>query len=435
MTYMKKRKKAVGIMKSRSDEKVSWDAVVIGGGPAGMMAAITAGNLGKKVLLLEKNNAPGKKLRITGKGRCNVTNACDIRTLMENIPCNGRFLYSAFSRFGTGDVMDFFESRGVSLKVERGNRVFPVSDQAGDIVDCMCRAVKEAGVTVRQETVSELLLDMREDSAPVLSGVVCKDGRVYHSGQVVIACGGCSYPLTGSTGDGYALAGQAGHSIVPPKPSLAPLAIREKCCRDMMGLSLKNVVVTVQDTVSEKKIFEEQGEMLFTHFGVSGPLILSASSHIREMKDGRYRLHIDLKPGLSPEKLDARLQRDLSDGSNKDFGNLLRGLLPAKMVEPLAERAGISTDQKAHSVTRQERQRLAGILKDFSLTIRAFRPIEEAIVTSGGVSVREVDPKTMASKKLPGLFFAGEVLDVDGYTGGFNLQIAFSTGYAAGSGL
>ena len=414
------------------------DLLIVGGGAAGMMAAIQAAALGKKVLLLERNPRLGRKLLITGKGRCNVTNNCDLDTLMANIPRNPRFLYSAFHSFGPADTMEFFESRGLPLKTERGNRVFPVSDRAADVAAVLEKGLRDPNVTVRTGRAVELLLE----DGRVLGGR-CEDGTEYRAGAVLLATGGKSYPLTGSTGDGYALAEQAGHRIVPLAPSLIPVVTAEKDPREMQGLSLNNVTLTV--TRNGKPVFSELGELLFTHFGVSGPLVLSASAHMAgeapeaqtegayaSMLRGKdYRMAIDWKPGLTPEQLDKRLLRDFGKCQNKDIINSLGELLPRKSIPVMLRRAGIPFETKVNAMTREQRRSLLEALKGFELTPVGFRPIEEAIVTSGGVDVREVNPKTMESKKVSGLYFAGEVLDVDGYTGGFNLQIAFSTGYLA----
>lgn len=403
------------------------DVVVIGGGAAGLMAAGTAAMYGKGVLLLERNDRLARKVLITGKGRCNVTNNSDLQTLIANVPRNGKFLYSAFSSFGSQDTMDFFENQGVPLKTERGNRVFPVSDRAKDIADCLERFIRTYQVQVQTGRADAVLY--REDA---VCGVRCQDGTEIPCSAVIVATGGKSYPRTGSTGDGYRFATQAGHRVISPLPSLVPIVVREEWCRNMQGLSLKNVVLTVTETATGKPVYSQMGEMLFTHFGVSGPLVLSASAHMRDMRPGNYQLSIDLKPALRPEQLDNRLLRDLKAGSNKDFGNLLRGLLPAKMIGTVAQRSGISVDCKGHQVTREMRETLCGLLKHFTLTAEGFRPVDEAIITSGGVDVTQVNPRTMESKLKRGLYFAGEVLDVDAYTGGYNLQIAWSTGYLAG---
>ena len=387
------------------------------------MAAVQAARFGKSVLLFEKNENIGRKLRITGKGRCNVTNDSPAEEHLRNIPVNPRFMYSAFSMFGAEETKSFFEELGVPLKTERGNRVFPVSDNAEDIVAAFGRELKRLGVKIIHRRVSSLII---EDGA--CAGVKA-GGEEFRSGSVLIACGGKSYPNTGSTGDGYTLAQSAGHTVTELKPSLVPLVSPDKYCAEMMGLSLRNVTLSLYD--GDKRTFSELGEMLFTHFGVSGPLVLSASSHIRDMEPGRYRLVIDLKPGLTPEQLDARIQRDFAENLNRDFINGIRKLLPAKLIPVIVRLSGIAPEQKVNGITREQRRKLGELIKAFPVRISGFRPIDEAIVTSGGVSVKEIDPRTMESKLCPGLYFAGEVIDVDAYTGGFNLQIAFSTAYAA----
>lgn len=413
-----------------------FDCIVIGGGAAGMLAAVTAAERGRRVLILEKGGRCGRKLAITGKGRCNVTNNCGREEFFENIPTNPRFLYSAYSRFDCRDCMEFFESRGVPLKTERGNRVFPVSDKAEDIVRALEKACKDAGVTVLYNRRADKILT--EDGS--VTGVQCGDRRdsgydSFYADSVLIAAGGRSYPGTGSEGDGYRLAEKLGHRIVPIKPSLVPLTAEEDYCAEMMGLSLKNVGLVLTDTKSGKIIFKEQGEMLFTHFGVSGPMILSASGMIREMERGRYKIKIDMKPALDGAALDKRLLRDFSEIPNRLFGNSLSKLLPAKMIPVVVRLSEINGEKQVNSVTREERTALVKLLKNFPVTVKGFRPISEAIITSGGVDVKEVSPKTMESKLVRGLFFAGEVLDADGYTGGFNLQIAFCTGFAAGENI
>lgn len=404
---------------------MSHDLIIIGGGAAGMMAAcMAAGRYGKSVLLLERNPRLGRKLLITGKGRCNITNNCDVNGLIANIPRNPRFLYSAFHNFSAEDTISFFESLGVSVKTERGNRVFPQSDRAYDVANALECELHRLKVEIRTERVLELLLDNNH-----ISGVCCESGAEYFSPSVIIATGGKSYPLTGSTGDGYELAKQVGHHIIPPTPSLIPIVTEESDVKDMQGLSLKNVTLTVSE--NGKTIYSELGEMLFTHFGVSGPLVLSASAHMREADKRRYRMEIDLKPGLTEEQLDKRLLRDFSQNLNRDIINSLGALLPRKMIPVVLRRSGIPFDTKIHEITKEQRHSLLHIIKAFSLCPTGFRSIEEAIITSGGIDVKEVNPKTMESKFAEGLFFAGEVLDVDGYTGGFNLQIAFSTAHLA----
>lgn len=407
----------------------SYDCIIAGGGAAGMMAAITAAGLGKSTLLLEKMNRCGKKISITGKGRCNVTNNCTSDDFFANIPTNPRFLYSAYAGFNSQDCMDFFERLGVPLKTERGNRVFPVSDKAEDIVRALEQGCEDYGVNRIFSKVTEIIT---EDGA--VKGVKC-GSRTYFAPSVLIATGGKSYPGTGSDGDGYRFAEELGHTVTDIKPSLVPIESDDEYCREMMGLSLKNVVLTLKDTVKNKVVFSEMGEMLFTHFGVSGPLVLSASSHIPQVESGRYIFYIDLKPALDEKKLDERILRDFKEIPNRIFANSLSKLLPSKMIPTVVELSGIDGEKQVNSVTKQERQRLVSLLKAFPVHIRSFRPIAEAIVTSGGVKVSEVSPKTMESKLVKGLYFAGEVLDVDGYTGGFNLQIAFSTGCLAGENM
>ena len=399
----------------------------MGAGAAGMMAAGSAAERGARVLLLEKNVRPGRKLMITGKGRCNVTNHCTAQEVIANVVTNGRFLYSAVSQFAPADTIAFFEALGVPLKTERGNRVFPVSDKASDIVDALARYVRRSGVSVLQTEVQSLWME-----GQVLRGVFGASGEAYSADRVIVACGGVSYPGTGSDGMGYRLAEQAGHTIVPVRPSLVPVVCKGPDCAEMQGLSLRNCAVQVYDTRRQKVLYEDFGELLFTHFGLSGPVVLSAGSHIREMDDGRYVFRIDLKPALSFEKLDARLVRDFEENKNRDFLHALDAVLPRKMIPVVVRRSGIDPHIKCHSVTKEQRRNLVELLKAFTVTVEGFRPLAEAIVTAGGVSVREVSPKTMESKCLSGLYFAGEVLDVDAYTGGFNLQIAFSTGRAAG---
>ena len=401
------------------------DVIVIGGGPAGMMAAITAAERGAKVCLMERNQKVGRKLYITGKGRCNVTNDADVRTVLEHIPRNGRFVTSAITRFPPESVKAFFEKRGVALKVERGGRVFPVSDKAADVVDALFLSLRRSGVELLEDRAEELLV---EDGA--VCGVRGEHGTI-RSKAVVLAAGGAACALTGSTGDGYAMAEKVGHTIVPPQPSLVPLETAGEDCRRMQGLSLRNVAIRVKNQ-KKKVVYAEQGEMLFTHFGVTGPLILSASAHMRDFAKDKYTIFIDLKPALDEEKLDQRLLRDFGEQANRAFHNVLEGLLPRLMVPVMVERCGIPGDLPVHSVTKGQRRRLLEELKSFRVEVTGPRPIAEAIVTSGGVKTGEVDPHTMASKKIPGLYLAGELLDVDGYTGGFNLQIAWSTGRAAG---
>ena len=392
-----------------------------------MMAAYAAAASGAQVLLLERNQKLGRKLYITGKGRCNLTNDCATRGVLDNIPHNSRFVTSAVTHFPPEEVKAFFEGLGVPLKTERGNRVFPRSDRAADIIDALLLALRRRRVEIVQDRATGI-----RTADGVIAGVEAEHG--FHPCKaVVVATGGVSYPLTGSTGDGYELARALGHTVVPPKPSLVPLAAEGELCARMQGLSLRNVAIKVKDG-KKKVVYQEQGELLFTHFGLSGPLILSASAHMRAFEKEHYHVLIDLKPALDEQKLDARLLRDFSENANRAFHNVLEGLVPRLMVPVLVELSGIPAQEKVNSITKQQRRRLLELLKGLRIDIQGPRPVEEAIVTSGGVKVSEVDPGAMASKKAPGLFLAGEVLDVDAYTGGFNLQIAWSTGKAAGEG-
>lgn len=403
--------------------------LIVGAGAAGLLAAGTASGLGKDVIILERNERPARKVLITGKGRCNVTNNCkELSELINNVPVNGKFLYSAFSNFMPSDTINLIEDMGVTLKCERGNRVFPVSDKAMDIVDALIHYGTDDGTQMIHTRAKELIIDNG-----TLKGIRTYDGEEIFADSVIIATGGMSYPLTGSTGDGYELARQAGHTIIEPKPSLVPLTAHEGFCSELMGLSLRNVGMKVVDTKRNgKTVYEDMGEMLFTHFGVSGPMVLSASSHLREMERGRYNIIIDMKPALTYEQLNQRILRDFSDNTNKNYINSLGALLPRKMIPVVVKLSGIKANTKVNQITREERSRLVTLLKEFKLTIKGFRPIDEAIITSGGVKISEINPNTMESKLLKGLYFAGEVIDVDAYTGGFNLQIAFSTGRLAG---
>lgn len=390
-----------------------------------MMAAITAARQGCPVTLVERNPKLGRKLYITGKGRCNVTNHCSPEEVLAATPRNGKFLYSAVNHTPPAEVERFFEELGVPLKVERGNRVFPQSDKAADIIDALFYELKRLKVPVLQTRVTGLRIQEGQ-----ITGLETEQGEL-EAGAVVLATGGLSYPATGSTGDGHRMAAQAGHTVVEPKPSLVPLESPEPFCGEMQGLALKNVTLTVKNQKG-KTLYREQGEMLFTHFGLSGPLVLSASAHMRNFDRESYTCIIDLKPALDEQALDARMVRELSQGANRDMNNLMGALLPRLMIPVVLRLSGIPGEKKAHDVTREERRRLLELLKAFPVPVSAPRPIAEAIVTSGGVKVGEVDPKTMASKKVKGLYFAGELLDVDAYTGGFNLQIAWCTGRAAG---
>ena len=399
-----------------------YDGIVIGGGPAGMFAAITAASRGCRVLLLEKNDRLGKKLLITGKGRCNVTNNCTAQEVLQNTPRNGRFLFSAMTAFPPDKTMAFFEAHGCPLKTERGNRVFPVTDRSQSVLDCLRGELRRLKVTVLNEAVLEILCLNGQ-----VAGVKTRQGT-YEASWVILATGGVSYPATGSTGDGYAFASALGHTIIPQEGSLVPLEASGQDCADMQGLSLRNVGVKLLNA-KEKVLYKDFGELLFTHFGVSGPTVLSASCHL---KGEGCRLVIDLKPALEESKLDERILRDLELYQNRSMENALTDLLPRSMIPVVLRRAHIPAELQANSLTRQKRRNLVEALKAFSVEITGKRPVSEAIITSGGVKVSEIDPKTMESKLVSGLYFAGEVIDCDAYTGGFNLQIAWATAYAAG---
>ena len=401
---------------------------VIGGGPAGMCAAGKAAGMGAEVTLFEKNKLLGMKLGITGKGRCNVTNNCTPDDFIKNMTKNGKFMFSAINSFSSQDTMELFEGLGVPLKTERGNRVFPISDKARDIVLALKKYVLENGAEIVNEKVTALVPANAEERR--IAEVVTEKGR-YGFDAVIVCTGGVSYPTTGSDGDGLRFAEALGHKITPPTPSLIGLTSGDGCCAEMQGLALKNVALTVTDTAKNKKIYTDFGEMLFTHFGVSGPMVLSASAHMRPMENERYELSIDLKPALDEETLDRRILSDLGKYKNKELANALCDLLPSSMIKPVIARAGLDEAKKAHSVTQKERRALLETLKGFKLKISGTRPIAEAIVTSGGVAVSEISPATMQSKKWENLYFAGEVIDVDAYTGGFNLQIAYSTAMKA----
>ena len=401
---------------------MNYDGIVIGGGPAGMFAAITAAEKGSKVLLLERNDRLGKKLLITGKGRCNVTNDCDAREVLQNVPRNGRFLFSAMDACPPEKVKKFFSDNGCPLKTERGNRVFPVSDKAVSVLDCLTARMRALKIPVKTGRVRKIL---------TADGKVCgvaTDKETISSGWVILATGGVSYPTTGSTGDGYAMARALGHTIVPAEGSLVPLETAGDDARDMQGLSLRNVGVKLVNEKG-KAIYQDFGEMLFTHFGVSGPTVLSASAHLK----GKCRLVIDLKPALDEGKLNDRILRDLEMYQNRSMENALTDLLPRSMIPVVLRRLDIDPALQANSLKKQQRRVLVELLKAFSLDITGKRPVEEAIITSGGVKTGEIDPRTMESKKVPGLYFAGEIIDCDAYTGGFNLQIAWATAYAAGT--
>ena len=403
---------------------------VIGGGAAGIMAAVKAAERGHSVTVYEKKERPCRKVMITGKGRCNVTNNCTNETLIANVTKNGKFLYSAFNNFSSADTMQFFQSAGVPLKTERGNRVFPVSDKSVDIVDALVRKAKESGVKFVFNSVEDIIAD---DNG--VSAVKFQNGDFAECDAVILATGGKSYPLTGSTGDGYRMAESLGHTVTELMPSLVPLKIHEGFCTALSGLTLKNVTLSLYKSDKKKPVYESLGEMLFTHFGVSGPLVLSASAHIRRGDFSEYTLKIDLKPALTEEQLDARIQRDFSENRGKILGNSLDKLLPKSLIPVIIKTAGLAHDIKVSNITRQQRLQLVNALKNLTLHPTGFRDIEEAIITSGGIKVSEIDPKTMQSKLIGRLYFAGEIIDVDAYTGGFNLQIAFSTGALAGGSI
>ena len=410
--------------------------VVIGGGPAGMMAAIASAEQGNHVVLIEKMGSLGRKLLITGKGRCNITSSLDMDEFIKNTPGNGRFLFSCYQEFTNQDIIDFLKKQGLEVKEERGNRIFPVTDKSVDVLKAFSKRLKELNISIKYNTAVEDILV--KDSKVI--GVKAANGEMINADKVILATGGKSYPLTGSTGDGYELARKLGHTITAIKPSLVPLETHDKkVCQEMQGLSLRNVKIQLKDVEKNKIIYEEQGEMIFTHFGVSGPTILSSSAHLVRYKNIEEKfaskkivLSIDFKPALSEEKLDARILRDFDKQKNKQYKNSLEELLPQKLIPIVVERSKINPNKKVNEITKEERRNLVKLLKHFELYIKQFRPIDEAIVTSGGVSIKEINPKTMASKLVDGLYFAGEIIDVDSYTGGFNLQIAYSTGYVAG---
>ncbi len=406
------------------------NVVIIGGGASGLMAAITAAQNGHSVIITEKRERPARKLLITGKGRCNLTNNCDNATLIANIPKNGRFLYSAFDNWSSRDTMQFFEGNGVPLKTERGNRVFPTSDKAVDIVDCLVNKARALKVKFIHSAVQDIKL---YDNT--VKSVLLQNGQEIMCDAVILATGGMSYPNTGSTGDGYTLAKKLGHSVTDIQPSLVPLNIHEGFCTALMGLSLKNVTLSVYENGKSKPVYSEMGEMLFTHFGISGPIVLSASAHMRYMGKKEYIAKIDLKPALTHEQLDKRLQRDFSECLNKNLANSLDKLLPQKLIPVVIKLSGIDGNTKINQLTKADRLALCDTLKGMTLHIKSFRSIDEAIITSGGINVKEINPTTMESKIINGLYFAGEIIDVDAYTGGFNLQIAFSTGHLAGGSI
>ena len=401
---------------------MNFDGIIIGGGPAGMFAAITAAERGKKVLLLERNDRLGKKLLITGKGRCNVTNDCSAEDILKNVPRNGKFLFSAMNAFPPQRIMDFFNDHGCALKTERGNRVFPVTDKSQSVLECLQKQMRAKGVTVQTARVRELLVE----NCQVMG--VRTDREEIRANWVILATGGVSYPATGSTGDGYAMAKAVGHTVVEPQGSLVPLETAGNDCQEMQGLSLRNVGVKLL-SAKGKVLYKDFGELLFTHFGVSGPTVLSASCHL---KGEGCKLVIDLKPALDEAKLNDRILRDLEMYQNRAMENALTDLLPRSMIPVVLRRLEIDPAMQANSLTKQKRRALIELLKAFPVEITGRRPVAEAIITSGGVKTGEIDPKTMESKKMPGLYFAGEIIDCDAYTGGFNLQIAWATAYAAG---
>ena len=403
------------------------ELVVIGGGPAGMMCAYQAARRGVKVMLLDPNDKLGRKLRITGKGRCNLTNNCDIKTVMANIPGDGRFLYSALNRFSPADTMAFFEDNGLRLKTERGNRVFPQSDNANDVADTMVKLCRRAGVKTVKNGAKRIVT---ENGA--VAGVATGEGFI-PCRAAAVCTGGLSYPLTGSNGAGYRFAEELGHTVTPRRPSLVPLESGDDFCAEMQGFAPKNVTLSAYE--DGKLIYKELGEMLFTHFGVSGPLVLSASAHMRHMGSASYTLKIDWKPALDEKKLDARILRDFAKYANREFKNSLGELVGKSMIPVVLRLSGIPADKPVHDITRAERMGLVELLKAFPVSVTGFRPIDEAIVTAGGVNTKEINPRTMESKLVQGLYFAGEVLDLDAYTGGFNLQIAWATGFVAGNSI
>ncbi len=415
--------------------------IVIGGGPAGIMAAISASQKGNQVILVEKMSTLGRKLLITGKGRCNITSSLDMEEFIKNTPGNGKFLYSCFKSFTNQDIVKFLKTQGLEVKEERGNRIFPVTDKSKDVLDCFIKKLKELKVQIIYNTkVEEILIKTYEkENISKVIGIRTNKGKI-EADKIILATGGKSYPLTGSTGDGYKMAKDIGHTITMIKPSLVPLEIYDKkLCKELQGLSLKNVSIKLIDIEKEKIIYEDFGEMLFTHFGVSGPIILSASAHLvryknidDKLKNKKIILKIDLKPAITEEKLNQRLLRDFEEFKNKQYKNSLTKILPQKLIPIIIEKSNIDENKKVNEIKKEERTKLVKLLKNFELEIKNLRSIEEAIITSGGINIKEINPKTMESKLVKGLYFAGEIIDVDSYTGGFNLQIAYSTGYMAG---
>lgn len=416
---------------------------VIGGGPAGMMAAISASQNQNEVYLLEKNSKLGKKLLITGKGRCNITSSLDIREFIANIPGNGSFLYSAFNNYTNQDIIEFLKKNGVAVKEERGNRIFPVSDKSIDVLNAFTKELNKKQVKIKFDAkVTGIEVEKNKVKAVTYIDKNNENKKLLVD-KVILATGGKTYSATGSTGDGYEIAKKLGHTITKIRPSLVPLTASGESlniCQELQGLSLKNVSMKLINLENKKSIYEDFGEMLFTHFGVSGPMILSSSAHLLRYKNvdnllaqNKIQLQIDLKPALSLEKLDLRLQRDFAQEKNKDFKNSLNNLLPQKLIAVIVEKSGIKPNKQVNEITKEERLRLANLLKEFKIIISGFRPLDEGIITSGGINIKEINPKTMESKIIEGLYFAGEIIDVDAYTGGFNLQIAYSTGYTAGN--
>ena len=415
--------------------------LIIGGGPAGILAAISSAKNGNEVTIFEKMNSLGKKLLITGKGRCNITNGIPISEFIKNVPGNGKFLFSVFNNFNNEDIVNLLKEEGLQTKEERGNRIFPTTDKAYDVLQALLSRLKKLNVKIETNSkVEEIVLNGKE-----AKGIKVKQNeneKIIYGDKIVLATGGMSYSVTGSTGDGYMMAKRLGHTITDIKPSLVPITTSKDSldiCRSMQGLSLKNVSIKIKDCKNNKVIYEDFGEMLFTHFGVSGPIILSASAHLIRysnidelLKEGQIKLYIDFKPALDYQKLDSRILRDFEKEKNKQFKNSLNDLLPQKMIGTVIELSSINPEKKVNEITKKEREKLLKLLKEFEITLSGFRPIEEAIITSGGINIKEINPKTMESKIIKNLFFAGEIIDVDAYTGGFNLQIAYSTGFTAG---
>lgn len=411
------------------------NVIIIGGGPAGMLSAISAAKQGDNVTILEKMNSCGRKLLITGKGRCNITSSLNMDEFMNNIPGNSRFLYSAFGNFTNQDIIQMLEKEGVKTKNERGNRIFPVSDQSKDVLNALIKILKKLKVIIKTNTKADKIIVKDNIAIGVKT-----DKEIIYADKIILATGGKSYPATGSTGDGYKIANAVGHTVTELKGSLVPLEIYEMdLCKNLQGLSLRNVTVKIKDTEKNKIVYEDFGEMIFTHFGISGPTVLSSSAIllrykniIELLKNRKIKLYIDLKPALTEEQLDLRIRRDFEEVKNKQFKNSLDKLLPQKLIEAIIKLSKINGDKKVNEITKEERLKLVKLLKNFEITIKTFRPIEDAIITAGGISIKEINPKTMESKIVKNLYFAGEIIDVDAYTGGFNLQIAYSTGYTAG---